>query len=480
MKIKSITTIDKPSIMYDMYIPDANSYYANNILVHNSNANLGEALALKGIDTKQRTTKGDMQLTKETLASLNLPITDLILKRKSLKKALSTYIKKFTETDLGKVRYKLFDTATARLSSGNDLSKKSKANYYFLPLNFQNLTKSKTAIFEAYPSSDPKNSILGYEFVEVDQEYLKNNGYPDVESFANYDFGKTDITHEDKVKAFMKLHKDKKFVDGFQQDRNLRNAITTPDDTWVMSSIDFSAQELRVLTNMFRPKVFLEAFRNNEDLHEKMAKVIWGEANYNKDKRAKAKSVNFGIAYGAVAYTFFQRGVTKTVEEAESLLSDFWKANPDLERGQQQLIKQLYRDNGVVHNMFGRPRRVKHSLTSSNKWEREGGEREALNYVIQSTCADVIRMVLYELYKQIFSNPDNHDEIRFSGTIHDEVLYLIKKEHINKWLPKIVNIMEQKNLGEIPLVVEVELGTSYGNRWVFDQQPDETWLPRFK
>lgn len=232
-----------------------------------------------------------------------------------------------------------------------------------------------------------------------------------------------------------------------------------------------------IIVHNSKCKNFLEAFKNGEDLHKRMAIAVWGEKDYDKAKRTKIKEVNFGIAYGATPFTFIQRGYSK--EEAEKLFEDYAKANPDLILYQKNLVKQLYRNNGNAYTMFGRPRRLRNALASSNKWERSSGEREGLNYQIQGTCADVIRMVLWELYNQIFKFKENFDEVRFAGTVHDEVLYYIRKDKIKKWLPKIKNIMEQKNLGEVPLVVEVELGTSYGTRWTFDPDANsDDWLLR--
>lgn len=246
-------------------------------------------------------------------------------------------------------------------------------------------------------------------------------------------------------------------------------------------SIDFSAQELRVIANYFKPKNFVEAFKNNEDLHLRMAKAIWGEEAVKENKkklRGNAKAVNFGVAYGATEYTFIQRGMPP--EEANKLFEDYWKANPDFKAGQEKLIKQIYRQGGNVYTQFGRPRRLKSALTSDILKDRKAGEREGLNFVIQGSCADIIRKVLWDLYDQIFKIPENQEEIKFAGTIHDEVLYYIRKDSITKWLPKVVEIMEQKNVGEIPLIVEVELGYTYGDRYVFDyDNVSGQWQPRF-
>lgn len=212
MKVLSIEKVDVNTTLYDLQIKGLPYYYANNMVVHNSTPALASALASKGIDTNARSeiTKS-MKLDKASLQSVGLEITDKLVKRKNLRTQLNTYIKKFTEIDEGRIRYKLYDTATARLASGNDLKVKSRANYYFLPLNFQNLTKPSGGFYSCKENIlDPKN-ILGYIF-----EYI------------------TDNTEE--LGVFRANNPEVKIVEGFSQKNNIRNAITTPNpkDDWVL------------------------------------------------------------------------------------------------------------------------------------------------------------------------------------------------------------------------------------------------------
>lgn len=220
LQVRGVVYTGREQEMYDIQMEGIPVYYSQGLLVHNSNNNLAEALATKGLDTGVRTDKGAMKLDKASMAALKHPLIEKIARRKYIKKQLSTYIIKFTEISTGKIQYKLFDTATARLSSGNDLSKKSRANYYYLPLNAQNLTKAGPGYYKAF-KSDSKDAILGWEFT-----YLTDD--------------------KDAFSAIKKANPDDTYAEGFSQTLNLRNAIKAPDG-FILSSIDFSAQELKVL-----------------------------------------------------------------------------------------------------------------------------------------------------------------------------------------------------------------------------------------
>lgn len=84
-------------------------------------------------------------------------------------------------------------------------------------------------------------------------------------------------------------------IEGYEPKGNVRRAFTVKDDCyWV--SLDFSAQELRIPAQLSGESVWLEVFKNHQDIHEQTALAIFGKSNH--DLRKKAKAANFGIMYG--------------------------------------------------------------------------------------------------------------------------------------------------------------------------------------
>ena len=124
-------------------------------------------------------------------------ILKAIKEQGSMMKALNSYIDKLAQTDECRMHYRLFGTASGRLSSGNGSKNSKKKNHYYIDLNAQNLTKPKPAFYEAIKDDAP-NSILGWSFKEVPDKYAQEH------------------------------LEDKYIVEGFKQETNIRSAIKTP------------------------------------------------------------------------------------------------------------------------------------------------------------------------------------------------------------------------------------------------------------
>ena len=227
----------------------------------NSPKQLAEVLEDLGLHTGEYTDTGYMKTGKSLIAELDHPISDKIIEYKELKKLVGTYIEQLAEQSReneGKLRfaYKFFQAPTGRLASGGD-----KKNSYFAKMNFQSTPKASSEMWYVHEAeekhSDDEDVIMGYRFSLEDKS--------------------------DRV------------AEGFEKDMNIRRAFLPEDDDYYWVSIDFSSQELRIPTNLSKEPVWLEAFKSEEgDPHKATAIKLYGEENYNRDKRKKAKGLNFG------------------------------------------------------------------------------------------------------------------------------------------------------------------------------------------
>lgn len=187
-----------------------------------------------------------------------LEILKTIQKRSSLAKAVNSYIEKLTQVDTCHMHYNLKGTASGRLSSGNGSKTDKKKNHYFIDLNAQNLTKPHSAFYKAY-RSDEEGNILGWKFEMVTEEYM----------------------HE---------HKDTEIiVEGSDPENNIRNCIVAPAGRYI-ASLDYSAQEYRAVAILSKDHKMLDNFKRGVDPHTATAYAIWGEENYDRQKRKKAKA----------------------------------------------------------------------------------------------------------------------------------------------------------------------------------------------
>lgn len=181
-----------------------------------------------------------------------------VQKNNSLNKAMNAYVDKLTKVDSCKMNYKLLATSSCRLASGNGARSDKNKNDYYIDLNAQNLTKPKSCFYEAVKSNEDGN-ILGWKFTEVTDDYA------------------------------YKHSSDKIIVEGSAQKGNIRSCIVAPEGRYIMSR-DYSSQEYLALAILSNDSKMIDNFKKGLDPHTSTAYAIWGEENYTKDKRKKAKT----------------------------------------------------------------------------------------------------------------------------------------------------------------------------------------------
>lgn len=189
---------------------------------------------------------------------------------------------------------------------------------------------------------------------------------------------------------------------------------------------------------------------------------IFGEDKYCKEARKKAKTANFGILYGSSAYGFHHQFPDMTLEECEDFIDKFKSALPSIEASQNGAIR-FGRKNGYVKTYFGRPRRVKYYFNSSNRSMQSFGKRTCMNTVVQGCAGDALKLMLVRLWKELFV-PYKDKGVRWLGTIHDEINYIVPKYLLKEVVPIIMKCQTIK-LPDWPVTIEPDLsiGTSFGS-----------------
>lgn len=167
-------------------------------------------------------------------------------------------------------------------------------------------------------------------------------------------------------------------------------------------------QEIRVMALMSKEPTWIKSFKNNEDLHKQMAIKMWGEENYTRDLRKKAKSLNFGLIFGMGAGTLAARE-NLTKQEAEEQHRLWWKAVPKIKEWCNAQVGES-KKTGVLYNAFGRPRRLKWYWKQQSGMIKSFAKRTAYNCNIQS-CLQAHTLILtnkgYKSIKEVFDNPAN-------------------------------------------------------------------------
>jgi len=208
-----------------------------------------------------------------------------------------------------------------------------------------------------------------------------------------------------------------------------------PDDMFI--DIDYSQIELRMLAHATKEPVLIEAFKNNEDLHRLTASNIFGISldGVSNSQRDIGKTLNFAIMYGAGSKRIAEETET-SLAEGEAFRSKYWETYPGVERYNYRLKKQAD-DTGHVQTIFGR----KVSTPDS---------RAALNYAIQGSAADLMKIALVRCWKYAKSEGGS-----IRNVIHDELLFDgLEESHI----PQLKEMMEDFTL-DIECPTEAQIST---------------------
>ena len=177
-------------------------------------------------------------------------------------------------------------------------------------------------------------------------------------------------------------------------------ACFVAEEGWRLIVADYSQIELRLMALLSQEPALLTAYRQGADVHRVTAAAVAGipEAQVTKRQRDQAKATNFGIMYGLSAYGLAQQ-VDISVEEAKAFIDAYFAKYPKVTEFRQRVIAEATRV-GYVTTLFGRRRAVP-ELRSSSFRIRSLGERLAVNTVLQGTAADIIKVAMVTVSREL-------------------------------------------------------------------------------
>lgn len=400
-----------------------------------------------GIDTGKRTKTGIMETNIKAIEGYvasngDSEYLNKLVEYKKLLKFDNSYLEKMLEMSEAEnvakhpIRFCYFTNKvpTGRLASGTD-----GKNSYFSKLNFQSL---------------PKPHSHNYHVHKATPEQIANG-----EDLCGYIFN-------DDPNGSLGL------TEGQDPHLNVRKAFCPIDNDSVVVSVDMCAEELRLVANIYKEQTWIKAFNSGQDVHKSTACKIFGEENYCKEARKKAKAASFGILYGASAYGFHNQFPDMTLEECEEFIEKFKAALPSIEAGQKASVRYA-KKNGFVKTYFGRPRRVKYYLNHPDRSMRSFGERTVKNTAVQGAAGDCLKLMIIRLWKELFLK---YPEVKWVGSIHDEITYIIPKSILIDAL-KIIKKCQTIKLPDWPVQLDcdISIGKSFGELipWFLDDETGE-------
>jgi len=239
--------------------------------------------------------------------------------------------------------------------------------------------------------------------------------------------------------------------------REIRKAFCVQNPDHMMLSADYSQIELRIMADFSQEPALIEAFNNGTDIHTRTAALVFSvdESEVTADQRRTAKVVNFGIMYGAGPFRMSQElGISMV--EARELINTYFNNYPGIQKYMDNTLVFAH-ENGFVKTRLGRRRKMT-QLNSSNHNLVKAEERAAINMPIQGTAADLIKIAMINIHKQM--DADNYTS-KMILQIHDELLFEGPLEEMDKLSTLVVNEMESAMLLSVPLKVDWKIGKNW-------------------
>lgn len=239
-----------------------------------------------------------------------------------------------------------------------------------------------------------------------------------------------------------------------ERGREIRKAFVAGEGSMLLAA-DYSQIELRVIASISEDVAMSDSFRNDEDIHARTAREIFGLDSMDevdREMRRKAKEVNFGIPYGVSAFGLAQRlGIDRT--EAKTIIDAYFERFPGIREYINQTT-EFAREHGYVTTLSGRRRYIP-EIRSSNQNLRGFAERTAINMPIQGTAADLIKLAMLKLHKRL---QNEGFRSRMVLQVHDELLFEVPEDEIETLKPIVKAEMEQAMSLKVP--VKVEMGVA--------------------
>ncbi len=243
-----------------------------------------------------------------------------------------------------------------------------------------------------------------------------------------------------------------------EEGREIRKAFVAGEPGWVMMSADYSQIELRLMAHLSGDEHLLDAFRRGLDVHAATAAKIFREdiSAVTADQRRIAKTANFGIMYGISTFGLAER-LRCPRTEAKQIIDDYFASFPAIRSFIDATIAQA-RERGYVETLFGRRRYIA-DIAAGNAAVRALAERNAVNAPIQGTAADIIKLAMNAVDRQL---REGGYRSRMVLQIHDELLLEVPQEEI----PPVRDLLVRQMEGVIELSVPLTVECNEGRTWL--------------
>ncbi len=239
--------------------------------------------------------------------------------------------------------------------------------------------------------------------------------------------------------------------------RTIRDTFIVGAGYESLMTADYSQIEMRIMAHLSGDAALIEAFQSGHDFHAATAARVFSvePSEVSGAQRAKIKAMNYGLAYGLSAYGLSQQ-LRISTEEARGLMEEYFEQFGGVRDYLNEIVGKARKD-GYTETIFGR-RRYLPDLTSDNRQRREMAERMALNAPIQGSAADIIKVAMLNVHRELIGAGLRS---RMLLQVHDElVLEIAADEH------EPAEALVRKAMGSAyDLDVPLDVSVGFGHSW---------------
>lgn len=233
--------------------------------------------------------------------------------------------------------------------------------------------------------------------------------------------------------------------------------VFKPAENKIFLDADYSQIELRVLAHVSKDETMVDNFIHDEDIHAQAASRVFGVPldEVTKELRSKAKAVNFGIVYGISDFGLAGQ-IHSSRKQAKQYIEQYLEKYNGIKTFMDEAVEDA-KKKGYIETMYNRRRYIP-ELTSKSYMVRKFGERVAMNTPIQGTAADIMKIAMINVFRELKNRKLNSKIVL---QVHDELLIetdIKEKDEVREIL---VNNMEHAAKLLVPLKVEVAEGENW-------------------
>ena len=239
--------------------------------------------------------------------------------------------------------------------------------------------------------------------------------------------------------------------------RKIRAAFTVGEGYETLLTADYSQIEMRVMAHLSEDAGLIEAYASGEDLHNYVGSRVFDVPvdEVTPELRRRVKALSYGLVYGLSAFGLSQQ-LKISAGEAKRIMDNYFERFGGVKRYLDHVV-EVAKETGYTETLYGR-RRYLPELNSSNRVARENAERAALNAPIQGTAADIIKLAMLRVDREITRQ---QLASRVLLQVHDELVVEVAPGE----LEQITELVEREMDAAAQLRVPLDVSAGTGDNW---------------